>query len=57
MNKTLEEIAHIHSGIDYKNNPPGDDIPIYGTGGIMGYTSVPLQTGPAVLSGRKILFT
>jgi type I restriction enzyme S subunit len=53
MNKTLEELAHIFSGIDYKKNPPGDNIPIYGTGGLMGYTSVPLNFGPALLSGRK----
>ncbi len=53
MNKSLEEIAHIFSGIDYKMNPPGDSVPIYGTGGIMGYTSIPLYQGPAVLSGRK----
>lgn len=53
MNKSLEEIAHIFSGIDYKMNPPGDSVPIYGTGGIIGYTSIPLYQGPAVLSGRK----
>lgn len=53
MLKTLEEIAHIFSGTDYKKNPPGDRIPIYGTGGLMGYTSIPLYSGPAVLSGRK----
>ena len=53
MNKQLSELAHIYSGTDYKKNPPGDTIPIYGTGGLMGYTSVPLYSGPAVLSGRK----
>ncbi|MFN8296725.1 MAG: restriction endonuclease subunit S [Chitinophagales bacterium] len=53
MSKSLSELAHIFSGTDYKKNPPGDNIPIYGTGGIMGYTSVPLYKGPAVLSGRK----
>jgi type I restriction enzyme S subunit len=51
--KTIENIAVIHNGIDYKNNPPGKKYPIYGTGGIMGYTSIPLYNGPAVLSGRK----
>lgn len=50
---TIENIAVIHSGIDYKNNPPGKKYPIYGTGGIMGYTGIPLYNGPAVLSGRK----
>jgi type I restriction enzyme S subunit len=53
MNKKLEEIATILSGKDYKGNPPGDDVPIYGTGGIMGYTSIPLYHGESVLSGRK----
>lgn len=53
MNKKLEEIATILSGKDYKSNPPGDDVPIYGTGGIMGYTSIPLYHGESVLSGRK----
>jgi type I restriction enzyme, S subunit len=53
MSKSLEEIAHIFSGTDYKKNPPGDSVPIYGTGGLMGFTSTHLQTGPAVLSGRK----
>lgn len=53
MNKSLEEIAHIFSGSDYKKNPPGDSVPIYGTGGLMGFTSTPLYNGPAVLSGRK----
>ena len=53
MYKSLEEIALIISGKDYKSNPPGSNIPIYGTGGIMGYTSVPLNNGPSVLTGRK----
>jgi type I restriction enzyme S subunit len=53
MNKSLEEIATIFNGTDYKQNPAGDTVPIYGTGGLMGYTSVVLNQGPAVLSGRK----
>lgn len=53
MNKSLEEIGVILSGKDYKSNPPGDNIPIYGTGGIMGYTSIPLYQGASVLTGRK----
>ena len=53
MSKSLEEIAHIFSGSDYKKNPSGDSVPIYGTGGLMGFTSTPLYNGPAVLSGRK----
>jgi type I restriction enzyme S subunit len=51
--KSLEEIAEIFYGKDYKSNPKGDNVPIYGTGGIMGYTSVILNSGPAVLTGRK----
>lgn len=53
MYKTLEDLADISYGKDYKSNPKGDDIPIYGTGGVMGYTSIPLNTGPAILTGRK----
>lgn len=49
----LSEIAHIYSGMDYKRNPPGGIVPIYGTGGLMGFTSLALYNGPAVLSGRK----
>ena len=49
----LRKFAIIHNGIDYKNNPNGDMVPIYGTGGILGYTSMTLNHGPAVLSGRK----
>ncbi|MGR3174965.1 MAG: restriction endonuclease subunit S [Candidatus Scalindua sp.] len=53
MNKSLGKIAVITYGKDYKNNLPGDNIPIYGTGGIMGYTSRALNSGPSVLTGRK----
>ena len=53
MNKSLEDLAIISYGRDYKTNPDGDEVPIYGTGGIMGYTSLKLNTGPAILSGRK----
>lgn len=52
--KPLECIASILSGRDYKNNPIGScNVPIYGTGGIIGYTTIPLYNGPAVLTGRK----
>lgn len=52
--KPLEKFSTILSGKDYKNNPKGNNnIPIYGTGGIMGYTTTPLYSGPAVLTGRK----
>ncbi len=53
MNKSIKELAQIFYGKDYKSNPVGDKYPIYGTGGIMGYTSKALNFGPAVLSGRK----
>lgn len=53
MSKFLSEIAHIYNGADYKKNAPGGTVPIYGTGGLMGFTSIPLYNGPAVLSGRK----
>ncbi len=53
MNKSLEELADIFYGKDYKSNPIGDDVPIIGTGGVMGYTSLKLNSGPAILTGRK----
>jgi type I restriction enzyme S subunit len=53
MKVKLSDIATIYYGKDYKKNPDGDNYPIYGTGGIMGYTSEFLQKGPAILSGRK----
>ena len=49
----LSKLGIIKSGIDYKSNPKGDEYPIYGTGGIMGRTSKYLNSGPAVLTGRK----
>jgi type I restriction enzyme S subunit len=51
--KSLDELAQIFYGKDYKANPEGENVPIYGTGGLMGFTSRKLNTGPAVLSGRK----
>ncbi|MHA6281116.1 restriction endonuclease subunit S [Salinimicrobium sp. CAU 1759] len=53
MTKSLKELARISYGKDYKSNPAGDKYPIYGTGGIMGFTSKALNFGPAILSGRK----
>ena len=54
MSKTLEDLAIITYGKDYKNNPKGDaSVPIIGTGGLMGYTTIPLNSGEAVLTGRK----
>lgn len=52
--KRLDEVSTILSGKDYKGNPKGNcNVPIYGTGGVMGYTTIPLYYGPAVLTGRK----
>ncbi|WP_407457808.1 restriction endonuclease subunit S [Fibrobacter sp.] len=49
----LKQFATIYSGTDYKHNKKGEDFPIIGTGGIMGYTGDFLNEGPAVLTGRK----
>lgn len=49
----LSQFAKIFSGTDYKKNKKGEEYPIYGTGGIMGYTGNFLYEGPAVLTGRK----
>lgn len=54
MSKSLEDLAVISYGKDYKSNPKGDaEIPIIGTGGLMGYTTVALNKGASVLTGRK----
>jgi type I restriction enzyme S subunit len=53
MNRRLAELADIFQGKDYKANPPGEAIPIWGTGGIIGGTSFALNHGPAILTGRK----
>lgn len=49
----LKQFATIYSGTDYKHNKKGEEFPIIGTGGIMGYTGDFLNEGPAVLTGRK----
>lgn len=49
----LKQFTTIYSGTDYKHNKKGEDFPIIGTGGIMGYTGDFLNEGPAVLTGRK----
>jgi len=49
----LEKLGYISYGKDYKANPKGDSVPIWGTGGIMGFTSIYLNKGPAILTGRK----
>lgn len=53
VKRRLESFAKIYNGKDYKGNPRGEAYPIYGTGGVMGYTGAMLNSGPAVLTGRK----
>lgn len=50
--KRLEEILDINYGKDYKDLGEGD-IPLIGTGGIMGYVDDFLYNKPSVLIGRK----
>lgn len=50
--KRIEEILDISYGKDYKNLDEGD-IPLIGTGGIMGYVDDFLYDKPSVLIGRK----
>jgi type I restriction enzyme S subunit len=52
--KTFSEVLTIHYGKDFKkmSNPNGV-YPIFGTGGLMGYTSSPLHQGPSLMLGRK----
>ena len=50
----LEELVKIKYGRDQKRVvSPNGTIPIYGTGGFMGYATKALYTKPSVLIGRK----
>ena len=51
---TLQELATIKYGKNQKNVASDNgDIPIYGTGGLMGYATESLYGKPSVLIGRK----
>jgi len=50
--KEFEEIAHIKHGKDWKGLN-GGDIPVYGSGGIMGYVDTFSYDKPTVLIPRK----
>lgn len=50
--KTLEDVAVIMNGRDYKHLSEGD-IPVYGTGGIMTYVDTYAYDMPSVLLPRK----
>lgn len=51
---TLQELATIKYGKNQKNVVSDDgQVPIYGTGGLMGYAIKPLYDKPSVLIGRK----
>lgn len=50
--QTLGEIAKIRNGKDWKKLGSGD-IPVYGTGGIMGYVNTFAYNKPTVLIPRK----
>ncbi|MCV6612211.1 MAG: restriction endonuclease subunit S [Amphritea sp.] len=49
---SLEQIAKIKHGKDWKGLGDGD-IPVYGSGGVMGYVDTPSYEKPAVLIPRK----
>lgn len=54
MKYKLKEVAEICYGKNQKEVQCAySEIPILGTGGLMGYSSVPLYTKPSVLIGRK----
>ena len=51
---TLQDLVSIKYGKNQKKVECIDGtVPIYGTGGLMGYASEPLYTKPSVLIGRK----
>ncbi|AZR60076.1 restriction endonuclease subunit S [Eikenella corrodens] len=50
--KTLGEVVNIKNGKDWKNFSSGD-IPVYGSGGVMGYVDTFAYDKPSVLIPRK----
>ena len=50
--KPLEELAKIKNGKDWKHLNAGD-VPIYGSGGVMGYVDTCSYDKPTVLIPRK----
>src|SRR5690554_2324872 len=50
--KNLGEIAKIKNGKDWKKLKEGD-IPVYGSGGVMGYVNTYVYNNPTVLIPRK----
>lgn len=50
--KTLDKVAKIRNGKDWKKYKDGD-IPVYGSGGIMGYIDTYAYNKPTVLIPRK----
>src|SRR5699024_1069874 len=50
--KSLEKVVKIKNGRDWKHLNPGD-IPVYGSGGIMGYVDEYSYDKPTVLIPRK----
>ncbi len=50
--KTLREVVRIKNGKDWKKVGKGD-IPVYGSGGIMGYVDTPSYDKVSVLIPRK----
>ena len=50
--KTLGEVVNIKNGKDWKNLSSGD-IPVYGSGGVMGYVDTFTYDKPSVLIPRK----
>lgn len=51
---TLDELVQIKYGKNQKKvASEKGEIPIYGTGGLMGYATEPLYSKPSVLIGRK----
>lgn len=48
----LEDVLTIKNGRDWKNLPCGN-IPVYGSGGIMGFVNKSIYSGPTVLIPRK----
>ncbi len=50
----LRELAKLEYGRDWSNvADPSGTVPVYGTGGIIGWASKPLAHGPALIIGRK----
>jgi len=49
---SMGDVVRIRNGSDWKRLPEGD-VPVYGSGGVMGFVGTAVHAGPSVLIPRK----